>query len=85
MNRLDTWKTIQHKSIVEMPILPLCSHIPKYRTCLSKYFKLVRIGNGYGSHMWPCGLQSEVTWREPVCALISCVPKWAIALYFFHK
>lgn len=72
---------MQCKSIVEMPVLPLCSHTQKYRTCLSKHFRLVRIGNVCGSQTLPCGHQPEVTWRGPVCVLLSCAPKWAIALY----
>lgn len=60
---------------------PLCSHTQKYRTCLSNHFRQMKIGTGYGSQNWPCGLQPEVTWRDPMDAFIVCAPKWAVTLY----
>lgn len=47
-----------------MPILPLCSYTPEIQN--------MRIGNGSGSETWP---QPEVTWRGPVCALITALPQ----------
>lgn len=59
---------------------PLYSHTQKYRTCLSNHFRQMKIGNCYGSQNWPCGLQPEVTWRDPMYAFISSAPKWAVTL-----